>query len=347
MEHTKPVVFFSHASSDAPTLTRLKRAFEEKTGGTIEIFLSSDGQSIQFGRNWVHRVEEAMGQAKLMVVFVSPESADSKWIYFESGFAYAKDLQVVPVALPGVDLSDLPPPLGLLQGFNIRSEDGLNNLIALVNEVFGHRHQEVFSKEDYLDIFKGGLEDVTGQLGTYGEYVRALKITIPLSGAGDLNLMAALGRIEEFLMEEGVHCHREGEKIDFFGVSIRELSVRGRDGLTVLMDPILFDVTWPLLSRTIDQIRKLGFKGCRLSFFFSDDVQVERERFRVSARIYGTPARIGDEGKFVIDPFEVHLLSFGKRPPEARCDMLETDLDDAACGDLLDFLFERRLLFMK
>lgn len=60
MTHTKPTVFFSHSSSDGPTLARLRDVFVRKTGGTLEIFLSSDGQSIPFGRNWVHRVEEAL-----------------------------------------------------------------------------------------------------------------------------------------------------------------------------------------------------------------------------------------------------------------------------------------------
>ena len=56
----KPIAFFSHSSRDKEALGRLKDLFVEKTGGTIEIFLSSDGQSIKFGRNWVHRIEEAL-----------------------------------------------------------------------------------------------------------------------------------------------------------------------------------------------------------------------------------------------------------------------------------------------
>jgi hypothetical protein len=124
---TRPTVFFSHSSHDRKLLTKLKELVVTKTGGSIDIFLSSDGQSIPFGRNWAHRVEQALGTAKAMFVFITPTSIRSSWLYFESGYAYSKGISVVPVGLLGVELSAVNPPLSLLQGFNITSADGLNN----------------------------------------------------------------------------------------------------------------------------------------------------------------------------------------------------------------------------
>ena len=144
MSTSKPTVFFSHSSRDQSELGRLKDLFVQKTGGSIDVFLSSDGQSIPLGRNWVHRIQEALEHANLMVVFVTPTSLRSSWLFFESGFAYSKKIRVVPVGFLGVDLANLPPPLSLLQGFNITSEAGLNNLIAVTNETFGHTHVENF-----------------------------------------------------------------------------------------------------------------------------------------------------------------------------------------------------------
>lgn len=66
---SKPTIFFSHSSSDKDVLFKLKELFCDKTAGTIEVFLSSDGQSIPLGKNWVHRVQEALDNAKLMIVF--------------------------------------------------------------------------------------------------------------------------------------------------------------------------------------------------------------------------------------------------------------------------------------
>src|SRR6266481_3570974 len=121
----KPTVFFSRSASDKAPLVRLKELFVAKTGGAIEVFLSSDGQSIPFGRNWVHRVEEAMKGSELMVTFLTPAALSSGWVYFEAGFSYSRGVKVVPVGFLGIDLSNLSPPLNLLQGFNISSHDGL------------------------------------------------------------------------------------------------------------------------------------------------------------------------------------------------------------------------------
>src|SRR5262249_7788655 len=136
----KPTIFFSHSSRDGVVLTRLKELFLEKTGGAIQVFQSSDGQSIPLGRNWVHQVEEGLNEAVMMIVFITPNSLASQWLYFESGFAYARQKRVVPVGFLGVDLTTLSPPLSLLQGFNITSHSSLDNLIVLANEAFDHKH---------------------------------------------------------------------------------------------------------------------------------------------------------------------------------------------------------------
>ena len=148
----KPIVFFSHSSRDREVLKLLKEKFSERVGGVVEIFLSSDGQSIPLGRNWVHRIEEALNESKLLVIFVTPNSVGSSWVLFEAGFAYAKGLRVVPVGFLGLEISELPAPLGLLQGFNITSVDGLDNLIALINETFQHQHRTRFEPKDYDEL---------------------------------------------------------------------------------------------------------------------------------------------------------------------------------------------------
>jgi len=106
----KPVVFFSHSSRDKSELALLKQLFVEKTGGAVEVFLSSDGQSIPLGRNWVHRIEEALGQAKLLITFITKNSIGSSWVSFEAGFAYSKGVRVVPVGFLGLDIAQVPHP---------------------------------------------------------------------------------------------------------------------------------------------------------------------------------------------------------------------------------------------
>jgi hypothetical protein len=149
----KPIVFLSHSSKDSEALNRLKTALEAKTHGTIDFFLSSDGESIPFGRNWVATIQQALERATLTFVFLSPQSVNSGWVHFESGFVYGKGIKVIPVAMPGLDLKQVPAPLNLLQGFNVHSHESLNNIFAVLNNEFKSTHQDFFSKESFDSIF--------------------------------------------------------------------------------------------------------------------------------------------------------------------------------------------------
>ncbi len=147
----KPTIFFSHSSKNRDAILSIKDKLDTATGGVLDIFMSSDGQSIPFGTNWIHKIEEGLQSAKIMFVFVTEVSVASGWIYFEAGFAYSKGIQVVPVGI-GVDIGTLKAPLNLLQGFNITSEDSLNNFIIIINRTFDYRFNEVFDKKDYSEI---------------------------------------------------------------------------------------------------------------------------------------------------------------------------------------------------
>ena len=144
----KPTIFFSHSSKDCSILLDLKNRLNDITGGTLDIFMSSDGQSIPFGTNWVNRIEQGLNEAKIMFIFVTQNSLLSNWIYFEAGFAYSKGLEVIPVGI-GVDIALLKPPLSLLQGFNITSADSLNNIITTLNKKFDFSYKTSFSDDDY------------------------------------------------------------------------------------------------------------------------------------------------------------------------------------------------------
>ncbi len=150
---SKPTLFFSHSSKDKDLVLSVKNKLDTVTGGVMEIFMSSDGQSIPFGTNWIHKIEEGLKAAKLMFVFVTENSISSGWIYFEAGYAYSKGIQVVPVGI-GVDIGSLKAPLNLLQGFNVTSEDSLNNFVAIINRTFDYHFSSGFEHSDYLEIVK-------------------------------------------------------------------------------------------------------------------------------------------------------------------------------------------------
>src|SRR4030095_6014234 len=96
----KPIVFLSHSSTDKAAMAKLKALLDGRAAGCLDIFLSSDGESIRFGRNWIARISESLDNAKLMFACLTAESASSRWIHFEAGHAHGRGIQVVPVCFP-------------------------------------------------------------------------------------------------------------------------------------------------------------------------------------------------------------------------------------------------------
>jgi hypothetical protein len=73
------------------------------------------------------------------------------------------------------DLGKLPPPLSLLQGFNITSADGLDNIIALLNETFGHSHHGNFSESDFKQLLLSEVITTDSVLGEYTPLVDEIR----------------------------------------------------------------------------------------------------------------------------------------------------------------------------
>lgn len=148
-------IFFSHSSNDALVVGRIKERLKGLIGESPQIFLSSDGESIPFGKRWLAEIEEALKEAKLMFAFCSENSVKSSWVLFEIGHASGRDVKVIPVGLPGFDIGRLPPPVNALQGFTLRDHRGLNNLIEEINRAHGTKHAEQFAEADFNAIFEG------------------------------------------------------------------------------------------------------------------------------------------------------------------------------------------------
>src|SRR5436309_14965004 len=120
-----------------------------RTKGLIPFFLSSDGQSLPFGENWSVELSDALKQAGLMFVFMSEHSINSRWVLFESGGAFLKGIRVVPVGLPGMEVSKLGTPLSPLHGFNLHSRHGLANVVRIINETYGGQIDERSAAEAF------------------------------------------------------------------------------------------------------------------------------------------------------------------------------------------------------
>ena len=336
----KPIVFFSHSSKDKKFLARLKEMVVKKTGNSIDIFLSSDGESIPLGRNWVHTIQKALEESSLMFVFISPHSLRSNWLFFESGFAYSRDIKVVPVGILGVDLETLPPPLSLLQGFNVTSEESLGNIIALLNETFSHNHPTQFSDSEFEELYPKGEDAVLSVLGEYSSLTREIYIQIK---EDDLKYERddLVNKEIEILKNAGVEFQRREYYIFTYGFSINNF----QNYIKLEIDPGLTAITIPIVEEIIDSIRTNKVMGIKLWISFIDKVFCIEGLHKITSRLYNTDVKIGEgDGllkgcvKFNIEPSS---RGFGMEI-ECKCKTFaEMKLDE-----LLNLLFERGILYV-
>ncbi len=355
-------MFFSHASRDEKPLRQLKDLFLAKVGGTVEVFLSSDGQSIPLGRNWVHRIQQALESAKLMVVFVTPHSLGSNWIFFESGFAYAKGIRVVPVGLEGVDLGSLGPPLGLLQGFNIQGADGLNNLVALTNEAFGHQHASRFTDAEYQQVIAAGGGPSEAVFGKYGAAVDRIFVYLidpanrpPKESWGVFEAIRrdAMSQIADYLKEAQVEHQTKTSESGIRRIYSYGISIENDRAIDMEIDPSIFVTQWPILEGIIRSVRDQGLTGIRVTFRFNSGVRSmdwDKEQNKITARVWNTDVRLDESDHLFIKDLLFHFKTMFAGEPSELATFLyfilpNNELPAEQIRQLLDLLFDREILY--
>ena len=287
----KPTIFFSHSTHDKDQIQPIKEQLEEITGGAIDIFMSSDGASIPFGRNWVKKIEDALGECKIMFVWVTPNSSSSQWVYFESGFVYSRGVRVVPIGFNGVRLEDLPAPLSLLQGFNVSSADGLNNIIGVINGEFDMHFPMAFDDQFYA----GHAAPKTGAMGEILDYVAHLKCWI--AGKWELKdgttVSPRTGWLQEFaerLSEREQPFTLNGNEL--LGLGYKVYTREGRNHLSgeVYVDPIFLDEALPLLFLAVETAYGRQMPEIPMGVYARPEYELPEDDFLVPARLINTEA---------------------------------------------------------
>jgi hypothetical protein len=305
----KPIVFFSHSSKDEKSLRALRHLIEEKTGGAIIIFLSSDGQSIPFGRNWVHKVEEALSNSSLMFVFVSPNSLSSNWIYFETGYAYSRGIKVVPVGF-GVDLNEINPPLSLLQGFNLDKVDALGNIVASINETYETKFNSVFSQKEFYKILSN--ENIQMGIPSVRQIVTAFhcsQIVTPLSTISDLLTSRNVEHVVsgDFIWSNGIQVYKD----------------QG-DMVVVTIDGLLAGVHMPILVDLYENDQFILADTGEI-FFEPDYVLVSEDFVRLTALIRDTNIAIETGRNMRYKDISFRLVDIGRGWSSVRLDIFFKD----------------------
>lgn len=268
---------------------KLKELLTKKVGNTLDIFVSSDGQSIPLGRNWVYEIEQALKDSKIVFVLLSPNSIRSNWTYFEAGYAYSKDIKVIPVGVQGIDLSQIQPPMSLLQGFNINSLESLNNLISILNKEFDYSLEASFNQEEYANIFGIREAKTSNLLGEHASLVNEI-------GAEVLtNIDKPIEEIGNYFKSSKLEYKSDENLFDTYGMSI----IKSGKTLYIKLDPDLVDLTMPLLGEVFKIIQGGDVQYYPLTIDFTASVDCIQEKHKRSAKLYNTEIKILDNSMFI------------------------------------------------
>jgi TIR domain len=323
----KPTAFLSHSSKNHRELTRLKQLLDQKAVGSIDFFLSSDDESIRFGKLWPEEVHNALKRAKLMFVFVSVESLESGWTYFEAGYGYRQLACVTPMCLPGIDRGSIPAPLGLLQAHNLHTAKDLNVLIKLCNKAFDTKIAESFTRTEFEQIFRlSRLAVDSSPLWT--NYVERLVVTID----------AKEGSAEQFATicdQAGLDCDRTNLNTDrsptliASGITLRlerrydfEFAQYLANGKPVMektkrqrklaIIPHQFEMSAEMIDETfpvLDQWRKVTKAGTlvKIELEFTRDVVKEHKPHELTRRIFRSPVSLLPDGSYRFGNLDFYL----------------------------------------
>lgn len=97
----KPVVFISHITEEKEMAMELKKLIEESFLGMLDVFVSSDENSISSGSKWLDNITSALSSCAIELILCSPNSVKRPWINFEAGAGWVRDIPVIPLCHSG------------------------------------------------------------------------------------------------------------------------------------------------------------------------------------------------------------------------------------------------------
>lgn len=146
-------IFISHISEETEMAQLLKSEIEERFRGIFDVFVSSDGKSIQGGDLWFTTIKNAIENADIMLVLCSSKSIYRPWIPFEFGAGLMRGTKTIPICHSDMSPNLLPMPFSAVQSWSISNNKELGNLFEMLSSLveFNFREEEIFEVTDFLE----------------------------------------------------------------------------------------------------------------------------------------------------------------------------------------------------
>lgn len=148
---TKPIVFISHITEEKELAINLKELIEERFLGMIEVFVSSDENSISVGSKWLDNISDSLKVCVIELILCSPASVKRPWINFEAGAGWVRGIPVIPLCHSGMTPSNLPVPLNMLQAIQLNEVSGLKLMFPVLANAINARTPEI-DLNNFIDL---------------------------------------------------------------------------------------------------------------------------------------------------------------------------------------------------
>jgi TIR domain/HEAT repeats len=125
-------IFLSHITVEHDLAALLKQKVEKHFLEQVDVFVSSDQESIQAGEPWLDALQRSLTTASMAIILCSPVSIKRPWLNFEAGAAWLRKIPVVPLCHSGLEPDELPMPLSAMQGGKVSDPETLKRLYLTI-----------------------------------------------------------------------------------------------------------------------------------------------------------------------------------------------------------------------
>jgi TIR domain len=133
----KSLVFISHIHEEKEIANAFKELIEQSFLGMIDVFVSSNEESIGMGQRWLDSITSALKEASVEILLCSPESVKRPWINFEAGAGWIRDISVIPLCHSGMTPANLPIPLNMLEAATANEISSLKLIFPVLANAIG------------------------------------------------------------------------------------------------------------------------------------------------------------------------------------------------------------------
>jgi len=137
VSNPKSLVFISHITEEKELALEFKSLVEGAFLGLIDVFVSSDENSIHLGQRWLDQITVALRTCAVEIILCSTKSVKRPWINFEAGAGWVRDIPVIPLCHSGTTPSSLPMPLNLLQAAAANQISSLKLVFPVLAQALG------------------------------------------------------------------------------------------------------------------------------------------------------------------------------------------------------------------